>query len=75
MSSYKIAKLTKVRDYFTCELCGKLKMAKMYEYQSISFVRGYVPHHFKEVCGNCIYKQVYGTNLYKKKKKEGSLDK
>ena len=47
----------------------------MYEYQNVSFVRGFVPHHFKQLCGECIYKKVYGTKFYKKKKKEGSLDK
>jgi hypothetical protein len=46
----------------------------MYEYQSISFVVGYIPYHYKQICGDCIYKKVYGTKFYKKKKKEGSLD-
>ena len=46
----------------------------MYEYQSISFVVGYIPYHYKQMCGDCIYKKVYGTKFYKKRKKEGSLD-
>jgi len=75
VSSYKIAKLIKPFSNYKCEICNKHRMGKVYEYQSISFVRGYVPRHFKEMCGDCIYKEVYGTNLYKKKKKEGSLDK
>ena len=56
-------------------MCGKLKMAKMYEYQSISFVKGYIPRHYKQLCGDCIYKAIFGSNKWKKEKKEGSLDK
>ena len=46
----------------------------MYEYRNVSFVRGYIPHHYKQVCGDCVYKKVYGTNFWKKNKKEGTLD-
>ena len=75
MSRHKIARLLKLREYFKCEICEDTKLSKMYEYQNVSFVRGFVPHHFKQLCGECIYKKVYGTKFYKKKKKEGLLDK
>ena len=74
MPNYKTAKLVKNRDHFKCEMCDKLKMAKVYEYQSISYVRGYIPHHYKKLCADCIYKTAYGTKHWKKKKKEGALD-
>ena len=74
MANYKIARIIKLRCHFKCDCCDDTKFAKMYEYQSISFVVGYIPHHYKQMCGDCIYKKVYGTKFYKKKKKEGSLD-
>jgi len=46
----------------------------MYEYQAYSYISKYKPEHFKKVCGNCIYKEVYGRK-WRKKKKEGVLDK
>ena len=46
----------------------------MYEYQSISYVRGYVPLYYKEMCGDCIYREVYGNKTYRKMKKEKTLD-
>ena len=75
MADYKIAKILRQRSHFTCEMCGKHKLSKMYEYQSISYVRGYIPHHYKKLCADCIYKTAYGTKHWKKKKKEGTLDK
>ena len=74
MGNYKIAKMVRLRNHFTCEMCGKNKLSKMYEYQSISFVRDYIPHHYKQMCRDCVYKKAYGTKLYKKKKEEKTLD-
>ena len=74
MPSRRIARLIKNRDYFNCEMCGKYKMAKMYEYQNFSYIGGHVPHHYKKICANCIYRECYGTKNWKKKKKEGVLD-
>jgi len=75
MSDYKIARLVDRYAHYKCEMCDKYQMSKKkYEYKGISYVRGYIPRHFKELCANCIYREVYGTNLIKKKKKEGSLD-
>ncbi len=71
----RLARLVKHREHFKCEMCGKTKLAKMYEYRSISFVRDYIPPHLKKMCGDCIYRECYGTKFYKKKKKEGTLDK
>ena len=71
----RLARLVKHREHFKCEMCGKTKLAKMYEYRNISFVRGFTPHHYKQLCGDCIYKKVYGSRDYKIKKKEGTLDK
>ena len=75
MANKRIARLINNRLHFKCESCNDAKFAKMYEYKNVSFVRGFIPHHFKQICGDCIYKKVYGTKFYKKKKKEGSLDK
>ena len=74
MDNKEIARIVKMREYFSCDICGKTKLAKMYEYQNVSYVRGYTPPFLKKVCGDCIYKECYGTNFYKKKKKEGTLD-
>ena len=74
MANYKIAKMVRHRNHFTCEMCGKHKLSKMYEYQSISYVRDYIPHHYKEMCGDCIYREVYGTKTCRKMKKEKTLD-
>lgn len=75
MPNYKIARLVKNRDHYRCEMCNKYKMAKVYEYQSVSYVRDYIPHHYKKLCGDCVYRTAYGTKQYKKMKKEGVLDK
>ena len=72
--SYNIAKMVAYRRSFTCQICHKQKFSKMYEYQAEVIVPGYKPEHFKKVCGNCVYKETYGTNYYKAKKKEGALD-
>ena len=74
MDNKRIAKLVQVKCHFKCESCDDTKLGKMYEYKNTSFVTGYTPYHYKEMCGDCIYKKVYGTKFYKKKKKEGSLD-
>ena len=75
MANKRLARLINHRCHFKCEYCEETKFAKMYEYKNVSFVRGFIPHHFKQLCGECIYKKVYGTKFYKKKKKEGALDK
>ena len=74
MANYKTAKMVRHKNHFACQMCGKNKLSKMYEYQSISYVRGYTPLHYKEVCVDCIYKEVYGTKYCRKMKKEGALD-
>ena len=71
---YNIAKLVSYRASYTCQMCGKPKFDKMYEYQDYSYVPRYIPPHLTKVCGDCIYKDIYGNNLWKKKKKEGALD-
>ena len=55
-------------------MCYKPKFDKMYEYQSYSYIERYKPEHFKKICGNWIYKEVFGSKIYKLKKKEGALD-
>jgi hypothetical protein len=56
-------------------MCGKIKLGRMYEIQSHSYVVGFVPKHYKKVCENCVYMKAYGTKNWKKRKKEGVLDK
>ena len=75
MDNKRIARLVQIRCHYKCESCDDTKFAKMYEYKNVSFVRGFIAHHFKQICGDCIYKKVYGTKFYKKKKKMGALDK
>ena len=70
----KICNLVSKKSHFSCEICGKSKLSKMYEFQRHSYVRGYIPLFYKKVCENCVYKEAYGTKEWKKKKKEGSLD-
>ena len=70
----RIARSVKHRHYFTCDMCGKHKISKMYEYKNISYVRGYDPPHYKKVCEVCIYRDVYGVKNFKRKKEEGSLE-
>ena len=74
MLNYNVAKLVAYRISYVCEMCYKQKLDKMYEYQAIVIVPRYKPRYFKKICGNCIYKEVFGTNYYKAKKKEGVLD-
>ena len=70
----RLARLVRHREHFKCEICGKTKLAKMYQYRSTSYVRNYKPPLLEKVCGDCIYKECYGTDFYKQKKKEGTLD-
>ena len=72
--NYNVAKMVAYKMSFTCQICGKPKFAKMYHYQDRSYVPRYKPEYFKKVCGDCIYKEVFGSKLAKKKKKEGVLD-
>ena len=74
MKNVKIAKLLKFREHFNCEMCGKTKLGKMYEYQNHTIIPSYTPYHFKQICRDCIYKECYGTKFYKIKKKEKTLD-
>ena len=71
---YNVAKMVSYLASFTCQICGKSKYNKMYEYQAYSYVPRYKPEYFTKICGDCIYKAVFGGNLWKKKKKEGVLD-
>ena len=71
---YNVAKMVSHLTSFTCQICGKSKYNKMYEYQAYSYVPRYKPEYFTKICGDCIYKDVFGGNLWKKKKKEGVLD-
>ena len=73
MKGYNIAKLVAYKMSFTCQMCYKPKFAKMYEYQAYSFVPRYKPEHFKKICRDCIYKEVFGYK-WKIKRNEGVLD-
>ena len=71
---YNVAKMVSHMASFSCQICYKSKYNKMYEYQAYSYVPRYKPEYFTKICGDCIYKVVFGGNLWKKKKKEGVLD-
>ena len=73
MGAYKIAKMVSYKSSYTCQICYKPLWSKMYEYQSISYHTRYKPEHFKKVCGDCVYKEVYAQE-WRIKKREGSLD-
>lgn len=73
MNQYQIAKLSKLRQSYTCQMCYKNKFDKMYEYQAYSYVSRYKPEYFTKICSNCIYKEVFGKD-WKIKKREGVLD-
>ena len=74
MKNKRLARIVMIKEHFQCEMCQKSKLGKCFEYQNVSFVRGFIPHHYKKVCENCIYKTIYGTKNYKQKKKEGVLE-
>ena len=71
---YNVAKMVSYMASFVCQICGKSKYNKMYEYQAYSYVPRYKPEYFTKVCADCVYKSAYGGDLWKKKKKEGALD-
>ena len=56
-------------------MCGDSKYQHAYEYKALSYVQGYIPEHMKEVCGDCVYRECYGSKNWRKKKKEGTLNK
>tara|TARA_Y100000310_G_C20431223_1_gene691559 strand:- start:308 stop:544 length:237 start_codon:yes stop_codon:yes gene_type:complete len=72
--NYTIAKLIAYRRSFTCQMCYKQKFSEMYEYQAKTIVPRHKPEHFKKICGNCIYREVFGSKFAKIKKKEKVLD-
>lgn len=74
MGAYNIAKMVSYKASYTCQICYKSLWSKMYEYQPYAYSSRYKPEHFKKVCGDCVYKEVFGGNLWKIKKKEGVLD-
>ncbi len=73
MNKFQIAKLSRYKQSYTCQMCGKPKFTKMYKYQAYSFVSRYKPPLMNKVCSDCIYKEVFG-NEWRLKRKEGVLD-
>ena len=73
MSRYQTAKMVSYKQSYTCQMCHKGIYNKMYEYQAYSFVSRYKPEYFTKICGNCIYKEVYGKD-WKANKRKGVLD-
>tara|TARA_Y100000817_G_scaffold279579_1_gene243040 strand:- start:33 stop:263 length:231 start_codon:yes stop_codon:yes gene_type:complete len=71
----RFIKLLFSKTHFTCEICNKSKLAQMYKYRNLSYVLGYIPHTFEKICKDCLYKEVYGTKNWRKKKKEDALEK
>ena len=45
----------------------------MYEYQAYSYVSRYKPEYFTKICGDCIYKEVFGSE-WRYNKRKGILD-
>ena len=75
MSNVRLARLISHREHYKCEMCGKNKMGKMYEYQNCDHIPNFTPHRFKQICGDCIYREYYGSKLCRIKKREQTLDK
>lgn len=73
MSSFEIAKLIRLRFHFVCEMCGITKVGKLFKYKAYSYVPRYKPAAV-EICEDCIYKEVYSSKNWRKKKKEGALE-
>lgn len=74
MPSYLVCRQIHNRTHFKCEICLRNKLSKVYEYQNISYVRGYEPPFFNNVCEQCVYMKVFGPKNWKKEKKKGTLD-
>ena len=70
---YKVARIIRIKFYFICEMCGVSKNGKLFQYQALSLVPRYKPL-LLEICEDCIYKEVYGSKFWKKRKKEGALE-
>ena len=73
MGFYEVAKLLRVKYHFKCEMCGKVKMGKLYKYKSLSLCRRYIAP-LLEICEDCVYKESFGSKVWRKKKKERALD-
>ena len=74
MPKYSLVKKATYKTQFKCQMCGDSKYQHAYEYKPLSYVQGYIPEHMKEVCGDCVYRECYGSKKWRKKKKEGVLD-
>ena len=74
MGFYEIAKLLRIKYHFKCEMCGKVKLGKMFHYKPLSLVPRYKAK-LMQVCEACIYKESCGSKVWRKMKKEGMLEK
>ena len=52
-----IRELVRKKHKYNCEMCGQYISGPMYKYQNHSYVPGYVPRIFDEICRKCIYRE------------------
>lgn len=70
LNQRKMEKVTKSRNksVFRCEMCGKSAMTYQYKLPMI------LTDTIMKVCGNCAYRETYGTKNMKKAMKEGLIE-
>ena len=74
MTKERIAKKLDKR-YFSCERCGKTKLQERWVYKPYQYIPDHIPAMTENTCKTCVYKEEYGRKKYRKRMKEGSLDK
>ena len=68
-------KKSKVKELFSCDICGKTALAYSYEKLPFSWfwIRD-IDVTIQKACKTCIYKSRFGNKNYKQKMKESILD-
>ena len=62
------------KGQFTCVMCCKEYLDYSYLFQRQQYIIDNRPELLSPVCKNCVYKEKYGTKIYRKKMKKGTLD-
>ena len=74
MSLNKIIRLVSTHTNKECNMCKHTKLGKRWEYKNYQYIPSHSPAILL-VCEKCIYKENYGTKIYKKAKKQKLLEK
>tara|TARA_Y100001973_G_C5064010_1_gene264181 strand:+ start:239 stop:460 length:222 start_codon:yes stop_codon:yes gene_type:complete len=73
MAVFNIAKIIRIKYHFICEMCGVSKNGKQFQYKAFSYVSTYKPP-LLEVCEDCVYKEIYGSKVWRKMKIQKVLE-